>query len=250
MNIIMNEKEFALEAIESRSLGDSPSKVARTLRILAKYYHTQGYKKKQIVELLKEAVLRNDCNAVLSMWEGVIENVVKSTKDKILVEVDAVYVTKEELEICRQLESKQAQRVLFTAICLARYENAVRGDASGWVNVRYKDIFSMANVAVSKDRQCDIMYILVSAGLISLSGKATSTSFKVECLDDSGTHTLCVDDFRNLGNQYLMYCGEPYFKCSECGLVVRKKSNAQKYCKDCSAEVNRTKTRERQRTDN
>ena len=48
---------------------------------------------------------------------------------------------------------------------------------------------------------------------------------------------LRITDFRNLGNQYMMYLGESYFQCVECGLVVRRITNNQKYCDDCAASV-------------
>lgn len=242
MSIIMNEREFALEVIDRKTLGDSPIK---TLYILSKYYFSVGYTKKKVASLLKEAVLRNDPKAVLQCWEDVISDVIKKSKGSTLIEVDGIFLTKKEMDICASIEAKRVQRLFFTILCLAKYENAVRRDTSGWVNTKYKDIFKLANIDLSKDRQCDLIYTLVTGGYITLSKKSSSLSFKVECLDYDGDAYLSVTDFRNLGNQYLRYIGEPYIECANCGLVVRRTGRSQKYCKSCAADVNRMKTSER-----
>ena len=46
--------------------------------------------------------------------------------------------------------------------------------------------------------------------------------------------------------QTILYKGEKYIRCSDCGILVKKTSNRRKYCKDCGkiANVNLQKIRD------
>ena len=83
-------------------------------------------------------------------------------------------------------------------------------------------------------------WTLREADMIQFSKKVDNTNVRV-CFKEDGEVVLRITDFRNLGYQYLMYHGEPYFECENCGLVVKinepKKGRKQKYCNSCAAEV-------------
>ena len=87
--------------------------------------------------------------------------------------------------------------------------------------------------------------MVYEAGMIEWTRREESENVKVQICDFAGGPALKIRDFRNLGYQYRQFCGEPYFSCIECGLVVRKNSNRMKYCHDCATEINRQKARER-----
>ena len=81
--------------------------------------------------------------------------------------------------------------------------------------------------------------------MIRFSKKVDNVNINVLCLDEGGDPVMQVTDFRNLGNQYLMYHGHQYIECASCGLVVPKKNNSQRYCKHCGEERNRQKSKEK-----
>lgn len=98
----------------------------------------------------------------------------------------------------------------------------------------------MSNVSTSIKRQSQLFRMIRDAGMIKFSKKVGNTNVKVLFSDDDET-VMHVTDFRNLGYQYLMYHGEPYFKCANCGIVTKirnpKNSRGQKYCSSCAVEV-------------
>ena len=115
---------------------------------------------------------------------------------------------------------------------------------AGWVNRPDKEIFKLANVVTSVKRQSLMLNDLRSSGLIRFSRKVDNININVQCIDMDGDAYLQITDFRNLGYQYMRYCGEPYFECAECGIVIKRMSNAQKYCHDCAVDINRQNARE------
>jgi uncharacterized C2H2 Zn-finger protein len=83
-----------------------------------------------------------------------------------------------------------------------------------------------------------MIHDLRSLGLIKMNKIVDNLSINV-CYIDSGCsdEILMIKDFRNLGYEYLLYCGEKFFRCNNCGILVRKNSTNDKYCKDCKAYV-------------
>jgi len=79
--------------------------------------------------------------------------------------------------------------------------------------------------------------------LIEFSRRVDNINIRVTCVDHDVERTVMnVCDFRNLGNQYMMFHGEPFMVCTSCGAVVRKTNNRQRYCKDCAVRINSAKT--------
>ena len=81
---------------------------------------------------------------------------------------------------------------------------------------------------------------LRSAGFIRFSKKIDNLNVQVMFIEDGET-AIHIQDFRNIGYQYLKYYGEPYFDCANCGLTVKirepSKGCRQKYCPSCAVEL-------------
>lgn len=244
MNVVLNERDYAELLLEQCTLNGKPMD---TLVRIARYYASLSYKKSDIRRMLEAFLLKCDPNINVVKWSGTIDRALKSGLKYQLIDIDNVPITQKELDICGGLSGKQMQRLMFTLICLAKYGNLVNAKNCGWVNKPDKDIFKMANVVTSIKRQSLMLNDLRALGLIRFSRKVDNININVRCLDLSGAPSLCITDFRNLGYQYQRYCGEPYFECCQCGLVIKRTSNAHKYCHDCASEVNRQKTRENMR---
>lgn len=236
MNVILNEKDYAIDAIRYHKLGDNPD---NTLKYVSGYYYSEGLKKNAIKEKLKEFLLRCDSNVDLYLWEDEIEFYSKTAKNRRLVELDYIPITKKEIELCLSQSRKHAQRLLFVLICLAKFNYYAYGKEEGWVNTKHSEIFKMANIITSTEDQHRLFRALRDSGVIRFSKKVTSLSIAVQCMDLDGDVEIEIMDFRNLGNQLRKYQGENFIECEGCGLIVAKKTNNQKYCRSCSVEINR-----------
>lgn len=252
MAIVLNEYEWAERMISGRRLGNKPGE---TLLRVAKYYLENGYSKRETRRLLDQFLMQCDPDASLVHWANTLDKIVKNASRYPLVQIDSVRVTDAELQKIETLNSKRLRRLAFTMLCVVKYWNAVSPNNNNWLNTPDKEVFQMANINVSSE-QHDLMYgELLEAGFIRLSKKIDNLNVQIIFLEETESDDgITIRDFRNIGYQYMRFCGEPFYECENCGIVVRRKSStvvrdprkncraniggrAPKYCPSCAAEV-------------
>lgn len=236
MSIVLDEYEWAEQAINDRQLGKKPIK---TLSRVARYYYENGYKKRDVRNLLDTFMLQCDPNTNLSQWSNTLDKIAKGVDKYALVRLDGISITKGELKKIEDLGSWQLRRLAFTLLCVAKYWDCVSSRNNHWANSADDEIVQMANIHTSIKRQSALFSKLRDAGLIKFSKKIDNLNVQVLFVEDGETE-LYIQDFRNLGYQYLKYCGGAYFDCVNCGLTVKiqkTKGRHQKYCPSCAAEI-------------
>ncbi|MBP5462531.1 MAG: hypothetical protein J6Y20_10430 [Lachnospiraceae bacterium] len=237
MTIVLNEHEWAKEMISSRSLGKKPFE---TLSRVAKYYIDNHYSKKDVRKMLDRFLIQCDPTASLPKWSDTIDYALERAMKYDAIKIDYIEITDKEMAAINALEGRQLCRLAFTLLCLSKYWNIVNPHGDNWVNSSDSDIMRMANINTSIRRQSLMYHQLNAAGLIQFSKKVDNTNVRVLFIEEGET-VLKISDFRNLGYQYMKYCGEPYFECQNCGITVKmdnpKSGRRQKYCKSCAVEV-------------
>lgn len=237
MEIILRENLWAQEMIREKDLGKKPSE---TLRRIGRYYLDNGHKKQELLGLLELFIIQCDPTASLPKWHNALTNIVKAAIKYNAVDISYLEVYKEELDKIETIKSSPVKRLAFTLLCLAKYWNAVRDSNDGWVNSKINEIMRMANVSASIKRQGAMLKELEDLGFVQFSRMVDNTNVKVLFLGGDKVE-IQIDDFRNLGYQYLMYKGGPYLKCANCGITTRIKDisnkRRQKYCPDCALRM-------------
>ena len=232
----MNEYTYAENLLNKQDLkacdlGDKPSS---TLNLLARYYREIGKNDDEIKELLSDFL--NRClkdKYKESKWiDSIFYQVVKSKKYN-LKKVDNVIVTKSEMEIIQSVKSKSRQKVLFTLLILAKYYNAVSDKNKNWTNLEYKKIFKLANVQLSIQNQALLINDLYNCGFVNVSKNVGKPNIQVNFVDNESDTVLTITRLKDLGKEYLMFCGEDYIRCQKCGTLVKNYKNTNKYCKTC-----------------
>ena len=237
MTIVLNEHEWAKEMIASRSLGKKPFE---TLSRVAKYYIDNHYSKRDVRKMLDTFLIQCDPSASLPKWSNTIDYALERALKYEAIKIDYIEITDAEMSVINSLDGRQLKRLAFTLLCLAKYWNIVNPHSDNWVNCGDSDIMRMANINTSIKRQSVMYHTLNSLGLIQFSKKVDNTNVRVLFLS-GGEPVMKISDFRNLGYQYLKYCGEPYFECQNCGITVKmdnpKLGRHQKYCRACAIKV-------------
>ena len=232
----MNEYTYAENLLNKQDLkacdlGDKPSS---TLNLLARYYREIGKNDDEIKELLSDFL--NRClkdKYKESKWiDSIFYQVVKSKKYN-LKKVDNVVVTKSEMEIIQSVKGKSRQKVLFTLLILAKYYNAVSDKNKNWTNLEYKKIFKLANVQLSIQNQALLINDLYNCGFVNVSKNVGKPNIQVNFVDNESDTVLTITRLKDLGKEYLMFCGEDYIRCQKCGTLVKNYKNTNKYCKTC-----------------
>ena len=218
-----------------QDLGRKPS---ATLNLLARYYREIGKNNDEIKQLLDEFLsdcLKKDYDA--NKWIDSIEYQVLKSKKYDLKKVDKVEITEKEMNVINQLKNKSNRKVLFTMLVVSKYYNAVSENNNGWVNLEYKQIFRLANVALKTQNQALLINELYKNGLITVSRKVGKPNIKVNFIEGGeniSQNVLVINRLWNLGKEYLLYCGEDFIKCEKCGDIIKNYRNHNKYCKKCS----------------
>lgn len=237
MSIVLNEYEWAERMISNHDLGKRP---VETLNRVAKYYLATGYSKREVRRMLDTFLVQCDPSASLPSWSDMLDKIAKNVDKYPIIRMDGIDVTAKELEAIEKLEGKQIRRLAFTLLCVAKYWDTVSERNDHWVNTSDREIMQMANISTSIKRQSAMFAELKDAGMVRFSKKIDNLNVKVAFMEDGET-SLHIQDFRNLGYQYLKYYGAPYFECENCGLTVKIQEPArgrrQKYCPSCAVEV-------------
>ena len=247
--IILNEKEWAKKAIDAHSLGQKPYD---TIVRVAKYYRSEGYRNGELRRLVEDFMIRSDPELSLVKWERAVSAAVGTAEKYPPVCISGVSISRTELEKISKLQGVLQQRLMFTLLCLAKYGNAVNPKNSGWVNIPQRDIFSLANIQLTTKRQSLMINDLWREGMVGYSCLVDNINLQVNIID-SGEIALFVDDFRNLGNQYMRYIGGEYTECEGCGVVIRKDGGGAgrpaKYCRECAQAIKASRDADRRYID-
>ena len=216
-------------------------KPMETLARVARYYiEEMGYKPADARNKLDAFIIQCDPSASLVAWADRADKALKNATKYRSVKIDYLSVTEPEIKRIELLKGKQLKRLAFTLLCLAKYYHAIRPDSAYWVGTKDSEIMAMANVNTSLKRQALLYSSLKDEGLIEFSRKVDNTNIRI-CFAEDGDEAIRITDLRNLGYQYLMYCGEPYFKCSSCGITTKilhpENKRKQKYCRECANKI-------------
>lgn len=245
MSYALNETKLAISSIESPSLGKSPYD---TLRRVARYYIDEGQSRDSVRKSVEEYITLCDKSASIVKWDKTINAAIQYASRHEALNIGSIPITESELTTINSAVGSQSQRLAFTLLCLSKYWNKRNGVESFWVNSKDSDIMQMANIKTSIRRQSKLYHDLREAGMISFSHKIDCNHVRVEFADNNSNTAMEITDLRNLGNQYLMHIGQPYFKCAECGIVSKMSSISRgrhrKYCVDCAYKVQKRRSAE------
>lgn len=237
MTVVLKENEWAQDMIRSSDLGKKPSE---TLRRVARYYLDKGCSAADARKRLDSFLIRCEPTSSLPKWSDALDYAVSRAAKYESIDIDSINITDTEMRRIDALDGKQIKRLAFTLLCLAKYWKIVIPDGDYWVNNKDTEIMALANINTSVKRQGLMYWTLREAGMVQFSKKVDNTNVKV-CFVEDGEVVLHITDFRNLGYQYLMYHGEPYFVCANCGITAKLDNpgvgRKQRYCKKCAAEI-------------
>lgn len=263
MSVVLNETKEAERILKSGEVGSKPT---ATLFLLAKYYRQKkNMNKEQTVGELNSFMLRYYKNYNSALWEDIIEDISKKAVKYPLREIDYVEISHKEIETISMVFRLPHRKLLFTMLCYAKLYNKISENNNGWINTDIKEIYRVARVTVKhREDKFLILNDLQRYGLISFSKKNDNLNIKVNFVDSESLDNIAmiVDDFRELGYEYLNYIGEGKFViCKDCHRLIRSTSNKKTYCIVCakkrikesnkkSDEVYKLKKRENRTVDN
>ena len=244
VDIVMSERAWCENALENFHTGNTYEAIAR----LARYYHSLGYKRADLIGKLEDYLLRYDSNVSLVKWQDSIERCADNADKRPLIDIPYIPITKAEVDVISGRTNITEQKVLFSLLCLTKYLNAVDSRNHDWCRYELRDIFSLANLQLNVRRRGQLLSKLREDGLITYSRIVDNTNLHTEFVDHDGEPVAQISDFRNLGYQFMAMNGDGYMHCSVCGLTIKRRSPAQKYCPACAVAVDHANRTARRRS--
>ena len=242
LGLILNEKRVADEIIVNNNMIEAPY---NCINILIKYYYLKDNNVTKL-DLLYEIL--NDLDRCMgskfkkSQWEDTITKKIDSFFKSIrkygdenvkLSEVDKINITKEEICRIKEVEDKKVQRVMFIMLVYSKVTNKLNSNNSYWFNQPIANIMKEARIS-NKDEKTGILYYLNSNGYITDNARIDRIGFRVNYAYEESEEGMVITDFDECIHYWLIYIGEKWKRCSECGKWIKgNKNNNNTMCKEC-----------------
>ena len=237
--MVLNEVAIVEQIIENGVVGDN---AAEDVVLLVKYY-CQIYKsskgrlqRTRIVERVLSFLNGVIKDYEINDWRTRISKYINKFGHTPLHHIEYVPVTLQELNTIRDLRNKKLEKIAFVSLVYCKLFNLRNTKNNNFVNVDYNTVFTSARVSASVYEQPMLLHELKEQGLLERSKRFRKTNYKVLFVNDTDEVALKVSDLRELGYQYLRWRGDKtdqFVECAECGILIRKKNGATKYCPDC-----------------
>lgn len=239
MKLELNEIDKVKNIIDNGIVDDKPS---LTVKLLARYYNEQGMDMEQIIKTIDSFMKKNYSHKYNSVtWSDMLEGIIKKEikENKKLTQVNSVNITQSEINYIKSLESEKFKKLAFTYLVYAKILNQMNPLNNNWVNGKYRnEIFKDAFVKELGKDQLKTIYNMSINNILKLSKNITNNSVDVgNYINEGDIIVLQIDDFRELGLQWMKYMGDENIKkCQLCGILYKSKANSRKYCNICSRQ--------------
>lgn len=231
--MIIDEYSYAEELLASKKINQKSD-----LFVLAKYLRNEVHcDVNETIVMLDNILTKSDKNYNPIKWAKFLERVAYKASDYNLKKVDYVSISKSEIEKVNELRNPKLQRLAFSLLVYAKYNNLLSLDNNNWCNIPINELYKTSKVTTRNSKEKALLLNkLKELGYISFSKKNTNLNCRY-LLIDNGNEFKRINDIRELGYLYLSFTDDKKFTvCQKCGMIVKKKSKndySTKYCKNC-----------------
>ena len=236
---ILNEKKYIREILIS---GNKPDNISNgyLITLTAKYYFDKDKGLDVLIDTVKKKMLEFN---IEGYQEYRYANKIKKTclelyeleSNNIFRELEYVPIYEKELKVVESLPNDRQKKFMFTLFAIARYMNC-----EGWINKKdskgISEVFKLANVSLTTDKRNELLYELHSNGYIHFGKKVNNLNIRVDLGDTDDTIVYKVNQFENIGNQYIGNFKKGYKQCKCCGKKIKDTGNKKMYCVKCAGK--------------
>lgn len=255
LGVTLNESEIIDNALKGNYDRD---KIVIVINLLIKYYYKQGAEDKLILsEKILDFLKKYYKNYKRAKWEATINkkvskylNLVKRKKINVqIIDIQQIGITKEELKVISSLDDIKLEKIAFIMLVYAKISTVIIETNEGWINTSYNMICKEAKVNLPNIEKLKLFNALYKEGYIQQQKKNNKTNIKVCYINNDSDIEIVINDFEGVIYQYLMWKGERWKQCEECGkwIKIHKDSNKIKHCSKCAKEVLQQQWRENKR---
>lgn len=229
---VLEEIELEVKDLEENK------KEKKRQREISKY---KKHKAREIYEVINKFLIKNygDYNEI--DWEELVRGIIKTTlrnDNPIINNVKEVEIYKSEVEFIKNIKGEKFQKLAFTYLVYARLLYKLEGkNEECWIDGKHQtEIFKDANVTDKGRLQLEDIHRMYKNGILDLSFINSNNNVKITFNEKEDKEIeFVVNDFRELGLQWLYYCNNKKIcKCKLCEKVFVRRGNNNSYCSVCS----------------
>lgn len=226
--MILNYKE-QYEKLIANGFDKYPNR--RDLSILAHKWKQEGNDietiNKKLVDFCKKF-----SNVSISVCETYIKEVIEKLDTYLRTLKEKIEFTQKELEVIKAYKNSDIEKVLFILMCYYKINNKFYLCANS--NISIKEIFEIAKVKATKEKQLSILHELYTNGEMHITLKPLLSVSVIQY--PQSEKVLEVPVGYDMVSYYLLFTKE-YIRCKNCGCIIKKTSNNIKYCNKCRKTI-------------
>jgi hypothetical protein len=248
------ERTYAKEILSN---GFITKHIKYELQLLVRYYKELGYKPKERKELVYKF-----CEKYLDGFDRVIHfKLINSSlnscknKDNVLVEIENIPITKEELIYIDNLYiDHDYKKVIFTLLVLDKLNKKyhdIRNEPKSNEHYfggdkKYKELIDSSKITLKQNKQIhNIIGKMDELGIIEILGNSSIKLLFIYNIPESSEVRIRVSKYDNIGYYYDLYTGENKIKqCEYCEVPIKVNGKYKIYCNDCAEEKEKIRKRE------
>ena len=238
------EKDYAEVILKN---GFTSNYISHELKLIAKYHKKDGKSLEEIKELLHTFCGKRFKKYSRVTHFNMVNNIVNyvSKEENVLVQIDEMAVSKEELKFIDDFEiDYKLKKLLFTLLILnklgKRYSLIRSGEASDsnyfGGGGKYRELSSSSHIKFRKGQNIHhLIGELADHGLVKICNKGYIELSFINTIKKDNEIEFVVKDFQRIGLYLDLHTGQEKVKvCEECEAPIKIKSNKTKYCADCA----------------
>lgn len=250
LGVILNEQEIVKNILQGNK--DSKIKTYNKMVMLVKYFLEQGGDTEiTLVEEVLKVLEKTEDNFKRIYWEektlDTVKRLLRKKNGKAglleLTNINKIPITQKEIDTILAVKNKVDKKVLFIMLLYAKISNVIFHSTEGWFNQERKNIFKEAKVSGCRTdkEKSEVIYRLVKEGYITKNKRTGNLGLKVNFIDNEENPKIAfeVTDLADCHAiySYLIYIGEKWKKCENCGNYFKLNKNDKKgakICKNCA----------------
>ena len=209
-----------------------------TIRDLARYnHHVLNMNKEDNYDAILSYMTKKCSDFYEEKYFKIIYRNISSAKKYKFRNVDAVKITRAEMDKIIGLNDIRKEKIAFVLLAVAKYYNNVSADNNNRMYMSMSDLFKMSRVSIPCKERAGYLHFAYQEGVL-LEHTFVGTNLKIVGFvnDDSEVvMELHEADYKELAYTYLNYKNGGYKYCKGCGRLFKmhKSSPGRLYCKEC-----------------
>ena len=241
--MILNEEKYAKELLTGQN--DSVKSIRQKIDLIARYNcHVMNKKADESYTSIVKWLEKHHEIFSEQTYSNVISDCIKKAAKRPFYYIDAIKITKKEMEIIAAQDNLRHEKILFVLLCMAKQQKVAYGFDNGLVSYKITDLFKTARVSVPVEERENILHELLKAGLIGLPMKNDTKCLFVKFVDESEDVALSLNeqDCGELAYAYLHFTGKAKVsRCSKCGKLIKQSKKYGNLCKGCQCGTSEMK---------